>query len=196
MVIFRHLADWAFTRLFWLCLLGGTAQADVITLWDAPISTTQPAQAIAAGETASTYFDLLHASYVERLTLVFSTPSAYATTGTASLMSVWLDTQPGSRDRLLYSGYVVPGVGVSEWLPSGRHWITVQAQPGSRTFLWRASDVGAGQFTSAAGQTVQTAGLAGLVRGTPVPEPGAVVLLLVCCAAGIFYAWRGRRGDK
>ena len=26
-----------------------------------------------------------------------------------------------------------------------------------------------------------------------VPEPGAVVLLMVCCAAGIFYAWRGRQ---
>ena len=40
-----------------------------------------------------------------------------------------------------------------------------------------------------------TAGFGTIAIGV-VPEPGAVVLLVCCCAAGIFYAWRGSRGDK
>ena len=191
MFIFRHLADWAFTRLFWLCVLGSTAQADVI-LWDAPVSSTLPRHAIAAGEMASTAMDLTQAGHVQAIYLRLTTPSEYRFTGASSRLSLWLGDDVNSKDRLLYSGPLVTFYGVSEWLPAGRTWLTVEALANSRTFMWLPSTVGTGFHTDTAGQTVATAGFGTIAIGV-VPEPGAVVLLLVCCVAGIFYAWRGRR---
>ena len=65
--------------------------------------------------------------------------------------------------------------------------------PGQISWVSPSGTTG-GAFTTAGGTTTTTTAYAGVARGTPVPEPEFVVLLLVCCAAGVFHAWRKSRG--
>lgn len=194
MHIFRHLSDWLIQRIFWLSILTATttAQADVI-LWEAPVNNTLPRQTIAAGEMASTAMDLTQAAHVERIYLRLTTPIEYRFTGASSRLSLWLGDDVNSKNRLLYSGPLVQFYGVSEFLPAGRSWLTVEAWSNSRTFMWLPSVTGTGFHTDTAGRTVAVAGFASQAFGT-VPEPSMVVLLACCFATGIFCAWRASRG--
>lgn len=192
MKVAKFFVEWFCVWICHLCLVAGAANGDVI-LWDAPVSSTLPRQTIAAGEMASTAMDLTQAAHVEQIYLRLTTPSEYRFTGASSQLSLWLGDEVNSKDRLLYSGPLVTFYGVSEWLPAGRTWLTVEALANSRTFMWLPSTVGTGFHTTAAGQTVQTAGFGSIAIGV-VPEPEHVVLLLVCCAAGVFHAWRKSRG--
>lgn len=189
MFIFRHLADWAFTRLFWLCLLGSTAQADVI-LWE-----QQPAgfggwQVISTGEIRSQAIDLTGPAILQSLTLNLTGDPMLFFAANANI-SVWLDSTPAERQTLIYSGaFRSSWSGLAVDLPKGRSWLSVEnLGPGRISWVSPAGSTG-GAFTTASG-TTSTAGYAGTARGVAVPEPGAVVLLMICCAAGIFYAWRG-----
>lgn len=183
MIIFRHLADWAFTRLFWLCLLGGTVQADVI-LWEAPFTGNMALTAVAGGEIRSQAIDLTTAATAKTITLSLGQPWWWAGTGGPSQISLWLDSTPAERRTLIYSGaFRSSWSGLAVDLPKGRSFLSVENLAGSQTITWSQQVIGgvAGSFM-------------GQITGVPVPEPGAVVILVCCCAAGIFWAWRGRCG--
>ena len=192
MKVAKFFVEWFCVWVCHLCLVAGAASGDVI-LWDAKISNIPARQTLAAGESATTEMTLTQAGYAQMLYVRLSTPPEYATTGASSLLSIWLGDTAFGRDNLIYSGTLLPGGYVNQWLNAGKKWITVDALSNSRTFVWLPSMTGTGFHTNAAGQTVQTAGFASQVRGV-VPEPEHVVLLLVCCAAGVFHAWRKSRG--
>ena len=185
MIIFRHLADWAFTRLFWLCVLASSAQADVI-LWDAGFTGSAALTPVAGGEIRSQAIDLATAATAHTITLSLGQPPWWAGTGGPSQISLWLDSTPAERRTLIYSGaFRNSWSGLAVYLPKGRSFLSLENLPGSQTINWNQQVIG-GVVGSYMGR----------ITGTPVPEPGAVVILVCCCAAGIFYAWRGRRGDK
>jgi hypothetical protein len=184
MRFFRLLSDWAFTRIFWLCLLGSTAQADVI-LWDAPFTGNMALTAVAGGEIRSQAIDMTTAATAKSITLSLGQPWWLAGTGGPSQISLWLDSTPAERRTLIYSGaFRSSWSGLAVDLPEGRSFLSLENLAGSRTINWNQQVIDG-----------VTGSFMGQITGTPVPEPGAVVLLLVCCAAGIFYAWRGRRGE-
>ena len=184
MHFFRWLSDWAFTRIFWLCLLGGTAQADVI-LWDAGFTGSAAFTPIAGGEIRSQAIDLATAATAKTITLSLGQPPWLAGTGGPSQISLWLDSTPAERRTLIYSGaFRSSWSGLAVDLPKGRSFLSLENLAGSRTINWNQQVIDG-----------VTGSFMGQITGVSVPEPGAVVLLLVCCAAGIFYAWRGRRGE-
>jgi hypothetical protein len=184
MQFFRLLSDWAFTRIFWLCLLGSTAQADVI-LWDAPFTGNMAITAVAGGEIRSQAIDMTTAATAKSITLSLGQPPWWAGTGGPSQISLWLDSTPAERRTLIYSGaFRNSWSGLAVDLPKGRSFLSLENLAGSRTINWNQQVIDG-----------VTGSFMGQITGVVVPEPGAVVLLLVCCAAGIFYAWRGRRGE-
>lgn len=185
MVIFRHLADWAFTRLFWLCLLGSTAQADVI-LWDAGFTGSAALTPVAGGEIRSQAIDLAQQATAKTITLSIGQPPWWAGTGGPSQISLWLDSTPAERRTLIYSGaFRSSWSGLAVELPKGRSFLSLENLAGSRTINWNQQVIG-GVVGSFMGQ----------ITGTPVPEPEMVVLLVCCCVTGIFCAWRSTRGER
>ena len=182
MRFFRLLSDWAFTRLFWFCVLASSAQADVI-LWDAGFTGSAAFTPIAGGEIRSQAIDLTTAATAKSITLSIGQPPWWAGTGGPAQISLWLDSTPAERRTLIYSGaFRNSWSGLAVDLPKGRSFLSLENLPGSRTINWNQQVIGG-----------VTGSHMGRVTGVPVPEPGAVVILLCCCAAGIFYAWRGRR---
>ena len=186
MCIFRHLADWAFTRLFWLCVLGSTAQADVI-LWgqggSMPPEVNTP-YIIKPGESRTQQFFYKDPFEVRSLRLhVQDNPLSSG----GGRVTVWL------AGESIYSGPAVTSItGLSKRLEAGWHPLTVTGLENQSQWVGSSNNTVASTFNgqAAPGLNLYVSGM------SLVPEPGAVVLLLVCCAAGIFYAWRGRRGDK
>ena len=182
MVIFRHLADWAFTRLFWLCLLGGTAQADVI-LWGQGV-TGDPGNTpyiIKPGESRMQQFYYKDPFEVRSLKLHVQDNPLSSGFGR---VTVWL------AGESIYSGPAVTTItGLSKRLDAGWHPLTVIGIENQSQWVGSAGNPVGSEFKgqSSPGLNLYVSGM------SLVPEPGAVVLLLVCCAAGIFYAWRGRR---
>ena len=185
MRFFRLLSDWAFTRLFWFCVLASTAQADVI-LWEAQPTGSVSFTAIAGGEIRSQAIDLAQQATAHTISLSLGQPPWLAGTGGPAQISLWLDSTPAERRTLIYSGaFQSSWSGLAVDLPKGRSFLSLENLAGSQTITWNQQIIG-GVVGSYMGR----------ITGTPVPEPEFVGLLLICCAAGIFYAWRGRRGDK
>jgi len=185
MVIFRHLADWAFTRLFWLCLLGGTVQADVI-LWEAQQTESMAFTPIAGGQIRSQAIDLATAATAKTISLSIGQPPWWAGTGGPSQISLWLDSTPTERRTLIYSGaFRNLWSGLAVELPKGRSFLSLENLAGSQTINWNQQVIG-GVVGSYMGR----------ITGTPVPEPEMVVLLVCCCVTGIFCAWRSTRGER
>jgi hypothetical protein len=183
MQFFRLLSDWALTRIFWLCLIGSTAQADVI-LWEAPFSGSVALTQIAGGEIRSQAIDLTGPAIAKTISLSLGQPWHLAGTGGPSQISLWLDSTPAERRTLIYSGaFRSSWSGLAVDLPKGRSFLSLENLAGSRTITWNQQIING-----------VTGSFMGQITGVVVPEPGAVVLLICCCAAGIFYAWRGRRG--
>lgn len=182
MVIFRHLADWAFTRLFWLCLLGSTAQADVI-LWGQGV-TGDPGNVpyvIKPGESRTQQFFYKDPFEVRSLRLQVQDNPLSSGTGR---VTVWL------AGESIYSGPAVTSIaGLSKRLDAGWHPLTVTGLENQSQWVGSAGNPVGSEFggQAAPGLNLYVSGM------SLVPEPGAVVILLVCCAAGIFYAWRGKR---
>ena len=125
MFIFRHLADWAFTRLFWLCLLGGTVQADVI-LWEAQQTESMAFTPIAGGQIRSQAIDLATAATAKTISLSIGQPPWWAGTGGPSQISLWLDSTPTERRTLIYSGaFRNLWSGLAVELPKGRSFLSL-----------------------------------------------------------------------
>lgn len=189
MRFFRLLSDWAFTRLFWFCVLASSAQADVI-LWE-----QQPAgfggwQVISTGEIRSQAIDLTGPAILQSLTLnLTGDPMLFFATN--ANISVWLDSTPAERQTLIYSGaFRSSWSGLAVDLPKGRSWLSVEnLGPGRISWVSPAGSTG-GAFTTASGTTTTTAGYAGTARGVSVPEPGLAVPSLIVAAivaAGAFW---------
>jgi hypothetical protein len=192
MAFFRFVSDWLVVRVFWLSLLASTAQADVILWEQAPLGPggSGGLSQIAAGQIRSTSIDLVEASILQGLQLNLGSGFMSA----PAQISLWIDSTPGQRQRLVYTGgFRNTWSGLSQYLPRGRSWLSVETLSGG-PIVW-ASPVGlsGGALTTTTG-TVSTDAYAGRAIGVavPVPEPEFVVLLACCCAAGVFYAWKGR----
>jgi hypothetical protein len=182
MQFFRLLSHWALTRIFWLCVLAGTAQADVI-LWDAGFTENVAFTPVAGGEIRSQAIDLATAATAKSITLSIGQPPWWAGTGGPSQISLWLDSTPAERRMLIYSGaFRNSWSGLAVDLPKGRSFLSLENLAGSRTINWNQQVIDG-----------VTGSFMGRIEGVAVPEPEFVVLLLVCCAAGIVWAWRGRR---
>ena len=182
MRFFRLLSGWALTRIFWLCLLGSTAQADVI-LWDAPFTGNVAFTPVAGGQIQSQAIDLTTAATAKSITLSLGQPPWWAGTGGPAQISLWLDSTPAERRTLIYSGaFRNSWSGLAVDLPKGRSWLSLENLTGSRTINWNQQVIDG-----------VTGSFRGRIEGVAVPEPEFVVLLMICCAAGIFWAWRARR---
>ena len=182
MKIFRLLSDWALTRIFWLCLLGSTAQADVI-LWESPFAGSVASRPIAGGEIQSQAIDMAGPAIAKTINLSLGQPPWWAGTGGPPQISLWLDSTPAERRTLIYSGaFRNSWSGLAVDLPKGRSFLSVENLLGSRTITWGQNFSG-GALRSFVGR----------IEGVTVPEPEFVVLMVCCCAAGIFWAWKARR---
>ncbi len=184
MKIFRLLSDWALTRIFWLCILGSTAQADVI-LWDAGFTENVAFTPVAGGQIRSQAIDLATAATAKTISLSIGQPPWWAGTGGPAQISLWLDSTPAERRTLIYSGaFRNSWSGLAIDLPKGRSFLSLENLAGSRTINWNQQVIDG-----------VTGSFMGQITGTPVPEPEFVGLWVICCAAGIFWAWRAKR-DK
>ena len=101
-------------------------------------------------------------------------------------VTVWL------AGESIYSGPAVTSItGLSKRLDAGWHPLTVVGIENQSQWVGSAGNPVGSKFG-----TQDAPGLNLYVSGMSlVPEPGAVVILVCCCAAGIFWAWRGRRGE-
>ena len=186
MRFFRLLSDWAFTRIFWLCLLGSTAQADVI-LWgqggNMPPEVNTP-YVIKPGESRTQQFFYKDPFEVRSVKLhVQDNPNSSG----FGRVTVWL------AGESIYSGPAVTSItGLSKRLDAGWHPLTVVGIENQSQWVGSAGNQVASEFggQSAPGLNLQ-------IRGVSlVPEPEFVGLLLICCITGIFCAWRASRGDE
>jgi len=186
-MIFKHLAEWLVMRLFFLSVLAccSAAQADVI-LWEAPFTGSASLTQIAGGEIRSQAIDLAGPATAHTITLNIGQPWWLAGTGGPAQISLWLDSTPAERRTLIYSGaFRSSWSGLAVDLPKGRSFLSLENLACSQTITWNQQIVG-GVVGSYMGR----------ITGTPVPEPEMVVLLVCCCAAGIFCAWRAARGER
>jgi hypothetical protein len=121
----------------------------------------------------------------KNINLSLGQPPWWAGTGGPSQISLWLDSAPAERRTLIYSGaFRNSWSGLAVDLPKGRSFLSLENLAGSRTINWNQQVIGGvlGSFM-------------GRIEGVAVPEPELVGLLMICCAAGVFWAWRAR-GDK
>jgi len=184
MQFFRLLSDWALTRIFWFCVLAGTAQADVI-LWgqggnDPPRDNTP--YLIRPGESRTQPFWIDKRFRLNDIRLQVQDNPLSSGTGR---VTVWLSGES------IYSGPAVTRLtGLARELPGGWHHLTVTGLENQSQWVGSAGNAVDSQFGGqpAPGLNLQVIGV------SLVPEPEFVVLLLCCCAAGVFWAWRGRGG--
>ena len=184
MRFFKILSDWALTRIFWLCLLGSTAQADVI-LWEAGFTENVASTPVVGGQIRSQTIDMAGPAIAKTINLSLGQPPWWAGTGGPAQISLWLDSTPAERRTLIYSGaFRNSWSGLAIDLPKGRSFLSVENLTGSRTVNWNQQVIDG-----------VTGSFMGRIEGVavPVPEPEFVGLLVCCCAAGIFWAWRARR---
>jgi hypothetical protein len=183
MQLFRLLSDWALTRIFWFCVLASSAQADVI-LWEAGFTENVSLTQIAGGEIRSQQIDLTGPAIAKTITLSLGQPPWWAGTGGPAQISLWLDSTPAERRTLIYSGaFRNSWSGLAVDLPKGQSFLSLENLAGSRTINWNQQVIDG-----------VTGSFMGRIEGVAVPEPEFVVLLVCCCVAGVFWAWRSRRG--
>ena len=167
MTIFRWLSDWAFTRLFWLCLLGSTAQADVI-LWEqgVPADPANTPYIIKPGESRTQQFYYKDPFEVHSLRLhVQDNPNSSG----FGRVTVWL------AGESIYSGPAVTSItGLSKRLDAGWHPLTVVGLENQSQWVGSSNNTVASTFNgqAAPGLNLYVSGM------SLVPEPGAVVILV------------------
>lgn len=194
-MLLRHLYDWAFTRIFWLCLfwlgfLGGKSKADVI-LWESvPTSGQISFTQLTGGQIRSQEIDLEGPAIATSINLNTFQPAWFLGTGGPSQISLWLDSTPAERRTLVYTGsFKSSWTNLALELPKGRSYLSLENLPGSQTIVWNQQIESNGTLSR----------FYGSVRGTPVPEPEMVGLLVIWCLAGIaskvLVDWKKRR-DK
>ena len=196
MRFFASLTDWLVQRVFWLSVvaMASTAQADVL-LWsqvpysvDGGIMSTTFNQ-IQPGQIRSQSIDLTQAARLEQLAINLG--QGFFSSGSGVNIALWLDSTPGQRQTLIYSGTIRNSwSGLAVYLPAGRSWLSVENTSVTQSIIWTGPVGGTGGALTSGGVTTSTSSYGGSARGTYVPEPSVVPVVIV---AGIVWAgimWR------
>ena len=187
-MILRHLAEWLVMRLFFLSAVAccATAQADVI-LWgqgkQMPPEVNTP-YVIRPGESRTQQFFYQDPFEVRSLRLHLADNPNSSGTGR---VTVWL------AGESIYSGPAVGSItGLAKRLDAGWHPLTVFGLENQSQWVGSAGNTVGSEFQgqAAPGLNLYVSGM------SLVPEPDMVVLLVVCCVAGIICAWRVSRGER
>jgi hypothetical protein len=197
MRLLSSLADWLVQRVFWLSVVAmtSTAQADVLLWSQLPYSVeggmmSTAFNQIAPGQIRSQSIDLTQAARLEQLSLNLG--QGFMLSGNGVNIALWLDSTPGQRQTLIYSGAIRNSwSGLAVYLPAGRSWLSVENTSALQSIIWTGPISGTGgALTTAGGTTVNTSSYGGSARGTYVPEPSAVPALIVAAIVGIGIFWR------
>ncbi len=184
MKVARFFVEWFCVWICHLCLIAGAASGDVI-LWgqggnDPPRDNTP--YLIRPGESRTQPFWIDKRFRLDDIRLQVQDNPLSSGTGR---VTVWLSGES------IYSGPAVTRLtGLTRELPGGWHHLTVAGLENQSQWVGSAGNAVNSQFGTqdAPGLNLQVIGV------SLVPEPEFVVLLLVCCAAGVFHAWRKSRG--
>ena len=196
MRFFASLADWLVQRVFWLSVvaMASTAQADVLLWTQAPYSVdggmlSSAFNPIAPGQVRSQAIDLTQAARLEQLALNLG--QGFFASGSGVNIALWLDGTPGQRETLVYSGVIRNNwSGLAVYLPAGRSWLSVENTSVLQSIIWTGPVGGTGGALTSGGVTTDTAAYGGSARGTYVPEPSVVPMLIVAGIVGAGIYWR------
>ncbi len=191
MRFFASLADWLVQRVFWLSIaaMASTAQADVILWQQSPFNADGLVafNQIAPGEIRSQSVDLAQAARLEQLALNLG--QGFMSSGSGVNIALWLDNTPGQRQTLIYAGaFRNSWSGLAVYLPAGRSWLSVENTSVIQSIIWTGPVGGTGGALTTDGVTTDTSNYGGSARGTYVPEPSVVPVVIVAgiVGAGIF----------
>ena len=194
MRFFALLVDWLVQRVFWLSIAAmvSTAQADVLLWTQVPYGgeggmMSAAFNQIATGQIRSQSIDLRQAARMEQLAL--NLDQGFMSSGVGVNIALWLDGTPGQRQTLVYAGAIRNSwSGLAVYLPAGRSWLSVENTSVLQSIIWTGPVGGTGGALTTGGVTTGTAAYGGSARGTYVPEPSAVPVLIVAgiVGAGIF----------
>ena len=190
------LADWLVQRVFWLSIvaMASTAQADVLLWSQAPYSVdggmlSSAFNQIAPSQIRSQSIDLTQAARLEQLALNIG--QGFMSSGSGVNIALWMDSTPGQRQTLIYSGAIRNSwSGLAVYLPAGRSWLSVENTSALQSILWTGPVGGTGGALTTGGVTTGTSAYGGSARGTYVPEPSAVPVLIVAGIVGAGIFWR------
>jgi len=195
MRFFASLVDWLVQRVFWLSIvaMASTAQADVLLWSQVPYSVDggmmlSAFNQIAPGQIRGQSIDLAQAARLEELSLNLG--QGFMSPGVGVNIALWLDSTPGQRQTLIYSGAIRSAwSGLAVYLPSGRSWLSVENTSLTQSIIWTGPVGGIGGALTTSSGTTATSSYGGSARGTYVPEPSVVPALIVVAivAAGTFW---------
>ena len=195
MRFFASLTDWFVQRVFWLSIAAmvSTAQADVLLWQQAPYSVdggmlSTAFNQIVPNQIRSQSIDLTQAARMEQLTLNLG--QGFMSSGSGVNIALWLDSTPGQRQTLIYSGAIRNSwSGLAVYLPAGRSWLSVENTSVLQSIIWTGPVGGTGGALTSGGVTTGTSSYGGSARGTVVPEPSVVPVLIVAgiVGAGIYF---------
>ena len=195
MRFFASLADWMVQRVFWFSIvaMASTAQADVLLWTQVPYSVdggmmSSAFNQISPGQIRSQSIDLTQAAILEQLGLNLG--QGFFASGSGVNIALWMDSTPGQRQTLIYSGTIRNSwSGLAVYLPAGRSWLSVENTSVLQSIIWTGPVGGTGGALTTGGVTTDTAAYGGSARGTYVPEPSVVPVLVVAgiVGAGIYF---------
>jgi hypothetical protein len=199
MRFFASLADWLVQRLFWLSVvaMASTAQADVLLWTQSPISAGgfTAFNQIQPNEIRSQSIDLTQAARLEQVTLNIG--QGFMSPGIGVNIALWLDSTPGQRQTLIYSGAIRSAwSGLAVYLPSGRSWLSVENTSALQSIVWAGPVGGSGGALTTSSGTTATSSYGGSARGTYVPEPSVVPAVIVAAIVGAGVCLRRLRGTR
>ena len=180
----KFFVEWFCVWVCHLCLVAGVANGDVI-LWgqggSMPPDINTP-YVIRPGESRTQRFFYKDPFEVRSIRLHVQDNPLSSGFGR---VTVWL------AGESIYSGPVVGTIaGLSKRLDAGWHPLTVFGTENQSQWVGSLSNQVSSEFNGqpAPGLNLYVSGM------SLVPEPEHVALLLICCAAGVFHAWRKSRG--
>ena len=192
MRFFASLADWIVQRVFWLSVvaMASTTQADVILWQQSPFSADGLVafNQIQPGQIRSQSIDLTQAARLEQLSLNLG--QGFMSSGSGVNIALWMDSTPGQRQTLVYAGAIRNSwSGLAVYLPAGRSWLSVENTSVIQSIIWTGPVGGTGGALTTGGVTTDTSAYAGSARGTYVPEPSVVPVVIVAgiVGAGIYF---------
>jgi hypothetical protein len=196
MRFFASLVDWLVQRVFWLSIvaMASTAQADVL-LWSQVPYSVDGGMAYSAfsqiqpGQIRSQSIDLTQSAQLEQLSLNLG--QGFMSSGSGVNIALWLDSTPGQRQALIYSGVIRSAwSGLAVYLPAGRSWLSVENTSLAQSIIWTGPVGGSGGSLTTTSGTTATSSYGGSARGTYVPEPSVVPALIVVAIVGGGIVWR------
>jgi len=144
---------------------------------------------IQPGQIRSQSIDLAQAARLEQLALNLG--QGFFSSGSGVNIALWLDNTPGQRQTLVYAGTIRNSwSGLAVYLPAGRSWLSVENTSALQSIIWTGPVGGTGGALTTGGVTTNTSDYGGSARGTYVPEPSVVPMLIVAGIVGAGIYWR------